>query len=86
MKKEFIGISFINLVDFDVLYGYCWDVVGYVYVIEEFDLWILELFEVMEEDDLLMIIVDYGNDLIFIGIDYIWEYVLLLVYSKKMKE
>lgn len=84
MNKEFIGLSFINLVDFDVLYGYCCDVKGYVKVIEDFDGCLLEIMVVMVEDDLFLIIVDYGNDLIFLGIDYICEYVFLLVYSKKM--
>lgn len=62
MKKEFTGISFTNLVDFDALYGHRRDVVGYAHAIEEFDLRIPELLEAMEEDDLLMITADHGND------------------------
>ncbi|HGF7666194.1 TPA: phosphopentomutase [Enterococcus faecium] len=86
MKKEFTGISFTNLVDFDALYGHRRDVVGYAHAIEEFDLRIPELLEAMEEDDLLMITADHGNDPTFTGTDHTREYVPLLAYSKKMKE
>ena len=86
MKNDFSGISFTNLVDFDALYGHRRDVVGYAHAIEEFDLRIPELLEAMEEDDLLMITADHGNDPTFTGTDHTREYVPLLVYSKKMKE
>lgn len=83
MKNDFSGISFTNLVDFDALYGHRRDVVGYAHAIEEFDLRIPELLEAMEEDDLLMITADHGNDPTFTGTDHTREYVPLLVYSKK---
>ena len=86
MKKDFTGISFTNLVDFDALYGHRRDVVGYAHAIEDFDLRIPELLDAMTEDDLLMITADHGNDPTFPGTDHTREYVPLLVYSKKMKE
>ena len=58
----------------------------HAHAIEEFDLRIPELLEAMEEDDLLMITADHGNDPTFTGTDHTREYVPLLVYSKKMKE
>lgn len=86
LGEDFIGLSFVNFVDFDVLFGYCCDLEGYGCVFEEFDVCFLEVFEKMKEDDLLIIIVDYGNDLIYYGIDYICEYVLIFVYSKKYQK
>lgn len=85
MRKDFIGISFTNLVDFDALYGHRRDPVGYAHAIEDFDLRIPELLDAMAEDDLLMITADHGNDPTFPGTDHTREYVPLLVYSKKMK-
>jgi len=84
MKKDFTGLSFTNLVDFDALFGHRRDVAGYARAIEEFDLRIPELLETMQDDDLLMITADHGNDPTFHGTDHTREYVPLLVYSKKM--
>lgn len=78
-------IVFINFVDFDFFWGYCCDVVGYVVGLELFDCCLLELMELVGEDDILIFIVDYGCDLIWIGIDYICEYILVLVYGLKVK-
>ena len=86
MKKEFTGLSFTNLVDFDALYGHRRDVVGYAHAIEAFDLRIPEILEAMDDEDLLMITADHGNDPTFPGTDHTREYVPLLVFSKKMKE
>ncbi|MFD2307841.1 phosphopentomutase [Enterococcus termitis] len=86
MKKEFDGLSFTNLVDFDALYGHRRDVVGYAHAIEAFDLRLPEIIDAMTDDDLLMITADHGNDPTFPGTDHTREYVPLLVYSKKMTE
>lgn len=85
MKQDFTGLSFTNLVDFDALFGHRRDVVGYAHAIEEFDLRIPELLDAMEENDLLMITADHGNDPTFPGTDHTREYVPLLVYSKKLQ-
>lgn len=83
---NFTGISFVNLVDFDALYGHRRDPIGYGNALEEFDARLPEVFAKMNEDDLLMITADHGNDPIHPGTDHTREYVPLLVYSPKMKE
>ena len=85
MAKDFDGLSFTNLVDFDALYGHRRDVQGYADAIEAFDARIPELLAAMQEDDLLLITADHGNDPTFTGTDHTREYVPLLAYSKKMQ-
>ena len=84
MNKEFTGLSFLNLVDFDALFGHRRDVEGYAKAIEEFDGRLPEILAAMEEDDLLLITADHGNDPSFPGTDHTREYVPLLAYSPKM--
>lgn len=86
LNMDFTGISFLNLVDFDALYGHRRDPEGYGKALEEYDARLPEVFEKMKEDDLLMITADHGNDPIAPGTDHTREYVPLLVYSKNMKE
>ncbi|MGE8204398.1 phosphopentomutase [Heyndrickxia sp. NPDC080065] len=81
--KEFTGLSFINLVDFDALYGHRRDPIGYGKALEEYDLRLPKVFEKMTEDDLLIITADHGNDPIHHGTDHTREYVPLLIYSKR---
>lgn len=85
LDKPFKGMTFTNLVDFDALYGHRRDPEGYAKAIEDFDARIPEILENLEEDDLLMITADHGNDPTFAGTDHTREYVPLLVYSKKFK-
>ncbi len=80
----FTGISFLNLVDFDALYGHRRDPKGYGKALEEFDARLPEVFEKMSEDDLLMITADHGNDPAAPGTDHTREYVPFLVYSEKV--
>jgi phosphopentomutase len=82
---EFTGISFVNLVDFDALYGHRRDPEGYGKALEEYDARLPEVFAKMNEDDLLMITADHGNDPVAPGTDHTREYVPLLVYSKGMQ-
>ena len=86
MKKDFTGLSFTNLVDFDALFGHRRDVEGYARAIEDFDGRLPELLAALEEDDLLVITADHGNDPTFPGTDHTREYVPLVIYSKKLKE
>ncbi|NRD80642.1 phosphopentomutase [Bacillus sp. BRMEA1] len=86
LNMDFTGISFLNLVDFDALYGHRRDPEGYGKALEEYDARLPEVFAKMREDDLLMITADHGNDPIAPGTDHTREYVPLLVYSKSMKE
>jgi len=86
LKMDFTGLSFLNLVDFDALYGHRRDPIGYGKALEEYDARLPEVFELLKEDDLLIITADHGNDPIHHGTDHTREYVPLLVYSKALKE
>ncbi|STY35567.1 Phosphopentomutase [Listeria fleischmannii subsp. coloradonensis] len=85
LDKPFEGMSFLNLVDFDALFGHRRDPEGYGAALEEFDARLPEVFEKMEEDDLLIITADHGNDPTYRGTDHTREFVPLLVYSKNSK-
>ena len=86
MDKDFEGLSFLNLVDFDAKFGHRRDVVGYGQAIDEFDARVEEIVGKLREDDLLLITADHGNDPIAPGTDHTREYVPLLAYSPSMKE
>ncbi|MBM7648053.1 phosphopentomutase [Bacillus ectoiniformans] len=81
--QEFTGLSFVNLVDFDALFGHRRDPEGYGKALEEFDARLPEVLDKMKEDDLLIITADHGNDPTHHGTDHTREYVPLLVYSKR---
>ncbi len=85
-KKDFHGLSFLNLVDFDAKYGHRRNPIGYGEALEEFDRRLPEVLELMDEDDLLMITADHGNDPTFPGTDHTREFVPLIVYSPRFKE
>ena len=85
LDRDFHGMSFINLVDFDALYGHRRDPIGYGDALEAFDARLPEVFEKMNEDDLLIITADHGNDPTYKGTDHTREYVPLLVYSKRFE-
>ncbi|MDI6452014.1 phosphopentomutase [Peloplasma aerotolerans] len=82
-KREFTGLCFLNLVDFDALYGHRRDPLGYGKAIEKFDEQLPKLIKELKEDDLLILTADHGNDPTAPGTDHTREYVPLLVYSKK---
>ncbi|GER66083.1 phosphopentomutase [Weizmannia acidilactici] len=83
--KDFIGLSFLNLVDFDALYGHRRDPEGYGKALEEFDARLPEVFAKMKDGDLLIITADHGNDPVHHGTDHTREYVPLLVYAKRFQ-
>ncbi|WP_233713308.1 phosphopentomutase [Lederbergia citri] len=83
MEQDFTGLSFVNLVDFDALYGHRRDPEGYGKALEEFDARIPEIIEKLKEDDLLIITADHGNDPIHHGTDHTREFVPLIVFSKQ---
>ncbi|MFS0643907.1 phosphopentomutase [Siminovitchia sp. 179-K 8D1 HS] len=83
MERDFNGISFINLVDFDAKYGHRRDPKGYAKALEQFDERLPEIFARLKDDDLLIITADHGNDPTHHGTDHTREYVPLLVYSKR---
>lgn len=84
--EDFHGLCFVNLVDFDALWGHRRDPEGYAKEIEKFDKSLGILLDELREDDLLMITADHGNDPTYTGTDHTREKVPLLIYSKSMKE
>ena len=81
-QTDFNGLAFINLVDFDALYGHRRDALGYHEALEVFDRQLSELLPHLREDDWLIITADHGNDPTHHGTDHTREYVPLLIYSK----
>jgi len=81
MQSGFHGFLFVNLVDFDSLYGHRRDPEGYGRALEEFDRALPDLMGAMGKDDLLIVTADHGNDPIHAGTDHTREYVPLLVWS-----
>lgn len=84
-KENFKGLCFLNLVDFDALYGHRRDVIGYGRAIEKFDSQLPDLINNLNEDDLLILTADHGNDPTYHGTDHTREYVPLIVYNKSFK-
>ena len=84
-RRDFHGLCFVNLVDFDALWGHRRDPAGYAGEIEKFDVNLGAMLDLMREDDLLIITADHGNDPTYIGTDHTREKVPFLAYSKSMK-
>ncbi|MBM7610753.1 phosphopentomutase [Lysinibacillus composti] len=85
VRRDFKGLSFLNLVDFDANFGHRRDPQGYGEALEEFDRRLPEVLESLEEDDLIIITADHGNDPTFPGTDHTREYVPLIIYSPRYK-
>ena len=83
--RDFEGLCFVNLVDFDMMYGHRNDIDGYVAALNEVDIQIGRLMEKMGPEDLLMITADHGNDPTYQGTDHTREQVPLLLYAKDLK-
>ena len=83
-KKDFTGLCFVNLVDFDALYGHRRDPLGYKACLEEFDQDLATFLPLMKDNDLLMITADHGNDPTWTGTDHTREYVPIFVYGKTL--
>jgi len=83
--KDFTGLCFVNLVDFDALWGHRRDPIGYGDEIEKFDVKLGEFLDVMRDDDLLIITADHGNDPTYTGTDHTREKVPFIAYSKSFK-
>ena len=84
-NKEFKGLCFVNLVDFDMEYGHRRDAIGYGKCIESFDRQLGELMAELKEDDLVILTADHGNDPTMPGSDHTREEVPLIMYSKSFK-
>ncbi|AUS28644.1 phosphopentomutase [Paenibacillus polymyxa] len=83
LDEEFTGLSFLNLVDFDAVYGHRRDPQGYGQALDDYDARLPEVFAKMNDDDLLIITADHGNDPTYRGTDHTREYVPLLAYSPR---
>ena len=84
-KRNFKGLCFVNLVDFDALWGHRRNVLGYANELEKFDENLGILLNLMKNDDLLIITADHGNDPTHTGTDHTREKVPFLAYSPAMK-
>lgn len=83
--KDFTGLEFTNLVDFDMKYGHRRDVDGYANAISEFDNWLNDFIQKMRNDDLLIITADHGCDPAYKGTDHTREQVPSLMYSNNIE-
>lgn len=86
MKTDFDGLCFVNLVDFDMVYGHRNDVDGYTAALNSFDAKLPEITALLRDDDVLMITADHGCDPVTPSTDHSREYTPLLVYGKKIRE
>ena len=86
LDKDFEGLCFINLVDFDMLYGHRNDIDGYAKALSYFDKKLPEIMKKLKEDDILMITADHGCDPGYtVSTDHSREYTPFLMYGKKIK-
>ncbi len=84
--RDFHGLCFVNLVDFDMQYGHRRDVDGYANALTEFDTWLGQFLPKLGEDDLVMITADHGCDPAYTATtDHTREYVPLVVLGKQVK-
>lgn len=84
-KTDFNGLCFINLVDFDMVYGHRNDIEGYAKAFSEFDGWLKIFIDNMKDDDALIITADHGCDPGFKGTDHTREYVPFILYYKNIQ-
>lgn len=85
LEKEFTGLCFVNLVDFDMLYGHRNDIDGYARAITEFDKWLEGFIGKLKEEDLLIITADHGCDPSTPSTDHSREYIPILMYGKNVE-
>ena len=85
LDRDFHGLCFVNLVDFDSKFGHRQDTDGYALALSEFDLWLSGFIKKMDDDCLLIITADHGCDPGDSHTDHTREYVPLLVYGKGVK-
>lgn len=84
LNKDFEGLCFVNLVDFDMLYGHRQDIDGYAKAFSEFDKWLPSFTERMKKDDILIITADHGCDPGDESTDHSREYVPLIIYGENV--
>lgn len=86
MKEDFDGLLFVNLVDFDMVYGHRRDVKGYAQALETFDRQIPQIKALMGEEDILILTADHGCDPCHTGTDHTREHIPALVWGKQLKK
>ena len=79
------GLCFVNLVDFDMVYGHRRNIDGYAAAATEFDGKLAELLPLLKDDDMLIVTADHGCDPGFSGTDHTREYIPIVVYGKNLK-
>ena len=84
LEREFTGLAFTNLVEFDSSFGHREDVDGYANALSEFDAWLLSFLDKMQDDDALIITADHGCDPGDDDTDHSREYVPFILYSKSL--
>lgn len=85
VKKDFNGLCFVNLVEFDSMYGHRNDVAGYAKALSEFDSWLGDFLPELKEEDMLIITADHGCDPATKSTDHSREYVPFIAYGKNIK-
>ena len=85
LDHDFEGLCFVNLVDFDMLYGHRQDIDGYANAFAEFDRWLPSFIEGMSDEDILIITADHGCDPGDLHTDHTREYVPCIIYGKSVK-
>ncbi len=85
LKRDFAGLAFVNLVDFDMVYGHRNDVRGYTDALNDFDKWLGDFLKGMKEEDVLFITADHGCDPSTPGTDHSREYTPLLVCGSRIR-
>ncbi len=85
-KRDFNGLCFVNLVDFDMTYGHRNDIAGYAKAMTEFDAQLGELLPLLKEEDILIITADHGCDPSTPSTDHSREYTPMIAYGKQIKE
>ena len=83
-EQDFLGLCFVNLVDFDMLYGHRNDIDGYAAALTEFDAWLSDFLPLLGEEDALIVTADHGCDPGSEGTDHTREYVPLIVYGRQI--
>jgi len=86
LDKDFNGLSFTNLVDFDMVYGHRNDAPGYAKALSYFDSRLPEMLNKLRDDDILMITADHGCDPVTPSTDHSREYIPLVIYGKNLKK
>jgi phosphopentomutase len=86
MDRDFNGLCFINLVDFDALWGHRRNPIGYAEELEKFDVNLGKVIDKLRTDDLLIITADHGNDPTYKGSDHTREFVPFVSYSPAMTD